>query len=83
MYIYTRLYYRFYLPASPETWHRLSSEERKLAVERLEDKSQHMTLGDLDASNRKQAFKAFTDWKVWVWMVMFFSGSVANTSISK
>ncbi|KAG2227553.1 hypothetical protein INT45_002238 [Circinella minor] len=72
----------FYLPASPETWNRLSSEERELAVARLEDKKQHVTLGDLDASNRKQAFKAFTDWKVWVWMIMFFSGSVANTSIS-
>ncbi|KAI9276951.1 major facilitator superfamily domain-containing protein [Phascolomyces articulosus] len=72
----------FYLPASPETWSRLSPEEQILAVERLEDRKQHATLGDLDASNRNQAFKAFTDWKVWMWMVMFFSGSVANTSIS-
>ncbi|KAI8145093.1 major facilitator superfamily domain-containing protein [Fennellomyces sp. T-0311] len=71
----------FYLPASPETWDRLSSEERALAVSRLEDRA-HVTLGDLDASNRKQAFKALTDWKVWIWMIMFFSGSVANTSIS-
>ncbi|KAI9493037.1 major facilitator superfamily domain-containing protein [Zychaea mexicana] len=72
----------FYLPASPETWSRLSAEERVLAINRLEHRKQHFTLGDLDASNRKQAVKAFTDWKVWIWMVMFFSGSVANTSIS-
>ena len=60
----------------------MSQEERELAVSRLEDR-EHVTLGDMDASNRKQAFKALTDWKVWIWMVMFFSGSVANTSISK
>lgn len=79
----------FYLPSSPETWSRLTLEEQRLAVSRLaiEDggkRHNHASLGDLDdASNREQAIKALVDWKVWLWMVMFFSGSVANTSISK
>lgn len=74
----------FYLPASPETWSILTLEEQQLAVSRLAlEDGRHVSLGDLDASNRKQAIKAMTDWKVWMWMVMFFSGSVANTSISK
>lgn len=80
----------FYLPSSPETWSRLTLEEQRLAVSRLaiEDgggrRHNHVSLGDLDdASNREQAIKALVDWKVWLWMVMFFSGSVANTSISK
>ncbi|CDS05951.1 hypothetical protein LRAMOSA08479 [Lichtheimia ramosa] len=73
----------FYLPASPETWSILTLEEQQLAVSRLAlEDGRHVSLGDLDASNRKQAIKAMTDWKVWMWMVMFFSGSVANTSIS-
>ncbi|KAJ8653364.1 hypothetical protein O0I10_011015 [Lichtheimia ornata] len=78
----------FYLPSSPETWSRLTLEEQRLAVSRLaiEDGGQHhhhVSLRDLDdASNREQAIKALVDWKVWLWMVMFFSGSVANTSIS-
>lgn len=74
----------FYLPASPETWSILTLEEQQLAVSRLAfEDGRHVSLGDLDASNRKQAIKAMTDWKVWMWMIMFFSGSVANTSISK
>lgn len=78
--------YRFYLPASPDTWSRLTPEERVLAIARLQEDgtiSHHVTLADINASNRKQVYKALTDWKVWVWMLMFFSGSVANTSISK
>jgi hypothetical protein len=76
----------FYLPTSPSTWFMLTPEERALSVSRLEDESgghAHMTLADLDASNKKQAFKALTDWKVWIYMLMFFCGSVPNTSISK
>ncbi|KAL0077200.1 major facilitator superfamily domain-containing protein [Phycomyces blakesleeanus] len=76
----------FYLPASAATWSRLTPEQRILAVKRLEVDSPldhgHLTLGDLNATNKKQAFKALTDWKVWLWMVMFFCGSVPNTSIS-
>ncbi|CAO3630814.1 unnamed protein product [Mucor hiemalis] len=76
----------FYLPESPSTWSIFTEEERVLAVTRLnEDGHQdhtHMTLGDLDASNKKQALKALTDWKVWMYMIMFFCGSVPNTSIS-
>ncbi|KAL1930106.1 hypothetical protein VTP01DRAFT_1260 [Rhizomucor pusillus] len=75
----------FYLPASPDTWSRLTPEERALAIARLQEDgtiSHHVTLADINASNRKQVYKALTDWKVWVWMLMFFSGSVANTSIS-
>ncbi|KAG0938213.1 hypothetical protein G6F57_007003 [Rhizopus arrhizus] len=75
----------FYLPTSPSTWFMLTPEERALSVSRLEDESgghAHMTLADLDASNKKQAFKALTDWKVWIYMLMFFCGSVPNTSIS-
>ncbi|KAI7891673.1 major facilitator superfamily domain-containing protein [Mucor mucedo] len=76
----------FYLPESPSTWTMFTLEERILAVKRLEEDGEtnhtHVTLGDLDASNKKQAIKALTDWKVWIYMVMFFCGSVPNTSIS-
>ncbi|KAI9310437.1 major facilitator superfamily domain-containing protein [Dichotomocladium elegans] len=73
----------FYLPASPDTWSVLTPEEKALAVTRLATQDgKHATLGDLDSSNRQQAIKALTDWKIWIWMLMFFSGSVANTSIS-
>lgn len=79
--------YSFYLPESPSTWTMFTVEERILAVKRLEEDGEtnhtHVTLGDLDASNKKQAIKALTDWKVWVYMLMFFCGSVPNTSISK
>lgn len=77
----------FYLPESPSTWSIFTEEERVLAVTRLNEDGHvdhtHMTLGDLDASNKKQALKALTDWKVWMYMIMFFCGSVPNTSISK
>ncbi|KAG2211881.1 hypothetical protein INT47_004568 [Mucor saturninus] len=73
----------FYLPESPSTWTMFTVEERILAVKRLEEDGEtnhtHVTLGDLDASNKKQAIKALTDWKVWIYMVMFFCGSVPNT----
>ncbi|CEP19942.1 hypothetical protein [Parasitella parasitica] len=76
----------FYLPASPSTWSMFTEEEKILAIERLNEGGEitnhHITLGDLDASNKKQALKALTDWKVWMYMVMFFCGSVPNTSIS-
>jgi hypothetical protein len=76
-----------YLPASPSTWSVFTKEEKLLAVSRLNEDGDatvaHMTLGDLDASNKKQALKALTDWKVWMYMIMFFCGSVPNTSISK
>lgn len=75
---------RFYLPTSPQTWSLLTAEEQTLAVSRLAaDNTHHVTLGDIAESNRKQALQALTDWKVWLWMIMFFCGSVANTSISK
>ncbi|CAO0797286.1 unnamed protein product [Mucor circinelloides] len=76
----------FYLPASPSTWSIFTEEEKILAIERLDEDGEiinhHITLGDLDASNKKQALKALTDWKVWMYMIMFFCGSVPNTSIS-
>lgn len=73
-----------YLPASPEKWTFLTDDERSIAFQRLQlDSNHHLTLGDLNESNKKQAFKALTDWKVWMWMLMFFCGSVPNTSISK
>jgi len=79
--------YSFYLPASPSTWSIFTEEEKILAIERLDEDGEiinhHITLGDLDASNKKQALKALTDWKVWMYMIMFFCGSVPNTSISK
>ncbi|KAI9487467.1 MAG: major facilitator superfamily domain-containing protein [Benjaminiella poitrasii] len=76
----------YYLPSSPADWTFLNEEERTLAVSRLNEDGEvidaHVTLGDLDESNKKQAIKALTDWKVWVYMVMFFCGSVPNTSVS-
>lgn len=80
-------FYSFYLPASPSDWPIFTEEEKLLAISRLNEDGDashvHVTLGDLDASNKKQALKALTDWKVWLYMVMFFCGSVPNTSISK
>jgi hypothetical protein len=77
----------FYLPESPSTWSIFTEEEKILAITRLEEDGEishvHTTLGDLDASNKKQALKALADWKVWMYMIMFFCGSVPNTSISK
>lgn len=77
----------FYLPSAPSTWNIFTEEEKLLAIERLEEDGEivnhHITLADLDASNKKQALKALTDWKVWMYMVMFFCGGVPNTSISK
>jgi hypothetical protein len=64
----------------------LSVEERSLAISRLDEDGadhHHMTIADMDATNKKQAFKALTDWKVWMYMIMFFCGSVPNTSVSK
>ncbi|KAI8383984.1 major facilitator superfamily domain-containing protein [Blakeslea trispora] len=73
----------FYLPDSPSNWSLFTEEEKLMAVARLEDGiSHHITLGDLDASNKRQALKALTDRKVWMYMIMFFCGSVPNTSIS-
>ncbi|KAI8338975.1 major facilitator superfamily domain-containing protein [Chlamydoabsidia padenii] len=72
----------FYLPASPGTWLFLTEEERSLATTRLESTHQHFTLGDLDSTNKKQAWMAVTDGKVWLWMFIFFCGSVPNTSVS-
>ncbi|GAA5795862.1 hypothetical protein HPULCUR_001224 [Helicostylum pulchrum] len=76
----------FYLPESPSTWSVFTEEEKIMAVARLNEDGEgiymHTTLSDLDASNKKQALKALTDWKVWIYMTMFFCGSVPNTSIS-
>lgn len=75
------------MPASPSTWNVFTEEEKILAVTRLDEDGEvtntHITLGDLDASNKKQALAALKDWKVWMYMVMFFCGSVPNTSVSK
>jgi hypothetical protein len=64
-----------------------TEEEKILAIKRLDENGEvthaHITLADLDASNKRQALKALTDWKVWMYMIMFFCGSVPNTSISK
>lgn len=76
-----------YLPVSPSTWSVFTEQEKLLAILRLNDDGDvihtTVTLGDLDASNKKQALKALTDWKVWIYMIMFFCGSVPNTSVSK
>jgi hypothetical protein len=85
--IVTVLYVSWYLPESPQTCPWLSEEERLLAVTRLtagdvvdvEDESPH----EIDKRNRQEIFEALTDWKVWLWMLMFFCGSVPNTSVSK
>ncbi|KAI9289389.1 major facilitator superfamily domain-containing protein [Umbelopsis sp. AD052] len=74
----------FYLPVGPSTCRWLTDEEKVLAVERLEAEgpSGHQSLADINPSNRKEAFEAFKDWKVWFYMVIFFCGSVPNTSVS-
>ncbi|KAI9363113.1 major facilitator superfamily domain-containing protein [Pilaira anomala] len=76
----------FYLPESPSTWSVFTEQEKILAIARLNEDGEgiyvHTTLSDLDASNKKQALNALTDWKVWIYMLMFFCGSVPNTSIS-
>lgn len=79
--------FSFYLPKSSSTWSALTEEEKVLVVSRLEEEGglqeRHLGLADLTASNREQAFSALKDWKVWIYMIMFFCGSVPNTSVSK
>ncbi|KAI9254053.1 major facilitator superfamily domain-containing protein [Sporodiniella umbellata] len=65
----------FYLPASPSTWFMLTTEEKILSVSRLDSQHVHITLADMNLSNRQQAMKALTDWKVWLYMLMFFCAS--------
>ncbi|KAJ2964670.1 hypothetical protein NQZ79_g563 [Umbelopsis isabellina] len=74
----------FYLPADPSKCSWLTEDEKVLAEERLqlEGSGGHQSLGDLSASNRQEAFAALKDWKVWLYMIIFFCGSVPNTSIS-
>ncbi|KAG2181847.1 hypothetical protein INT44_008663 [Umbelopsis vinacea] len=75
----------WYLPEAPETCSWLTAEERILAVTRLHSENNvvlHESPHDIDASNRAEIIAAMTDWKVWVWMLMFFCGSVPNTSVS-
>lgn len=77
----------WYLPESPQTCPWLTEEERILAVTRLtsgdtvdvEDMAPH----EIDKRNRQEIYEALIDWKVWLWMLMFFCGSVPNTSVSK
>lgn len=76
----------WYLPESPETCPWLTAEEQILAVTRLGAENNivlHESPHDIDASNRLEIVEALTDWKVWLWMLMFFCGSVPNTSVSK
>ncbi|KAJ2961667.1 hypothetical protein NQZ79_g3115 [Umbelopsis isabellina] len=76
----------WYLPESPQTCPWLTEEERILAVTRLtsgdtvdvEDMAPH----EIDKRNRQEIYEALIDWKVWLWMLMFFCGSVPNTSVS-
>ncbi|KAG2185027.1 hypothetical protein INT43_000940 [Umbelopsis isabellina] len=76
----------WYLPESPQTCPWLSEEERVLAVTRLtsgdafdiEDMAPH----EINKRNRQEIYEAIIDWKVWLWMLMFFCGSVPNTSVS-
>lgn len=83
----TNVHLSWYLPESPQTCPWLSEEERVLAVTRLtsgdtvdmEDMAPH----EIDKRNRQEIYEALIDWKVWLWMLMFFCGSVPNTSVSK
>ncbi|KAG2181945.1 hypothetical protein INT43_006870 [Umbelopsis isabellina] len=74
----------FYLPADSSKCSWLTEDEKVLAEERLrlEGSGGHQSLGDLSSSNRQEAFAALKDWKVWLYMIIFFCGSVPNTSIS-
>ncbi|GAB5587377.1 hypothetical protein Unana1_02277 [Umbelopsis nana] len=75
---------RFYLPAGPTTCRWLTDDQKRWAEERLqaEGPGGHQSLADITLSNRKEAFEAFKDWKIWLYMAIFFCGSVPNTSIS-
>ncbi|KAH8547870.1 major facilitator superfamily domain-containing protein [Umbelopsis sp. PMI_123] len=74
----------FYLPDGPAKCRWLTEEEKQLAEQRIssEGPGGHQILADINPSNRTEAFEAFKDWKVWMYMIIFFCGSVPNTSVS-
>jgi hypothetical protein len=73
------------LPDGPAKCRWLTEEEKQLAEQRIssEGPGGHQILADINPSNRTEAFEAFKDWKVWMYMIIFFCGSVPNTSVSK
>ncbi|KAJ5884382.1 hypothetical protein N7504_011954 [Penicillium tannophilum] len=68
-----------FLPSSPVTAPQLSDRQKRLAVERLRDNQTGIENKNLKP---KQILEAVTDWKVWVFFLLGFSGNIPNGGIS-
>lgn len=68
-----------FLPSSPVTAPQLSDREKRLAVERLRDNQTGIENKNLKP---RQILEAVTDWKVWVFFLLGFSGNIPNGGIS-
>ncbi|KAL4798694.1 putative MFS allantoate transporter [Aspergillus venezuelensis] len=68
-----------FLPDSPMTAPQLSDREKRLAVERLRDNQTGIENRNLKP---RQILEALTDWKVWTFFLLGFSGNIPNGGIS-
>ncbi|KAL4806632.1 MFS allantoate transporter [Aspergillus unguis] len=68
-----------FLPDSPVTARQLSIRERRLAVQRLRE---NQTGVENKRMKPRQILEAFTDWKVWTFFLLGFSGNIPNGGIS-
>ncbi|CAG7983613.1 unnamed protein product [Penicillium olsonii] len=68
-----------FLPDSPVTAPQLSEHERRMAVERLRDNQTGIENRNMKP---RQIFEALTDWKVWIFFLLGFSGNIPNGGIS-
>ncbi|KAJ5935055.1 hypothetical protein N7466_004602 [Penicillium verhagenii] len=68
-----------FLPDSPVTAPQLSNREKRLAIERLRDNQTGIENKNLKP---RQILEAFTDWKVWLFFLLGFSGNIPNGGIS-
>ncbi|KAJ5700968.1 hypothetical protein N7493_012014 [Penicillium malachiteum] len=68
-----------FLPDSPVTAPQLSDREKRLAVERLRDNQTGIENKNLKP---RQILEAVTDWKVWIFFLLGFSGNIPNGGIS-
>ncbi|KAJ5702023.1 hypothetical protein N7488_009571 [Penicillium malachiteum] len=68
-----------FLPDSPVTAPQLSDREKRLAVERLRDNQTGIENKNLKP---RQILEAISDWKVWIFFLLGFSGNIPNGGIS-
>ena len=68
-----------FLPDSPVTARTFSPREKRLAIERLRDNQTGVENKTLKPG---QVLEALLDWKVWVFLLLGFSGNIPNGGIS-